>query len=150
MDSDLDRRIARVLAERERERAATHASEPDRERREARQRAIAELPKLESKLAGAVAELNDVLSRSGLAVRFERAKHTPSAEAIFTCGVLGRGQAGPVLVMSVDFTGRISTVLRTGDHSSHLETVDIFSIERESLMDLLIALLEAHYPPARS
>jgi hypothetical protein len=40
--------------------------------------------------------------------------------------------------------------LRAGDHSSRLQTTDIFSLKREDLIDLLVALLEAHYPPARS
>lgn len=150
MDSDRNRRIARVLAERERERAVTQASQPDRERREARERVIAEMPSLETKLAGAVDELNDQLSPSGLAVKFETRRHTPSAEAVYTCSLMGREGPGPMLVLSVDFTGRLNSVLRAGDHSSRLQTTDIFSLKREDLIDLLVALLEAHYPPARS
>jgi hypothetical protein len=147
MDSDLDRRISGILARRERETAAVVGSEnqPDRDRRAAHDRVIAELPRLAAKICGAVAELNDRIAEGAIRIKFDIADHTPSAEALYTFSVMGRDREGPVLTMSVDYTGKTRSIMRGDEARSLLEADDIFSIDRSHLMNLLVALLEAQY-----
>jgi hypothetical protein len=147
MDSDLVRRINEVLARRERETAAVVGSghQPDRDRRVAHDRVILELPRLASKIGGAVAELNDRIAEGAIRIKFEIADHTPLAEALYTFGVVGRDREGPVLTMSVDYTGKLRSIMRGDEAKSLVEADDIFSIDRSHLMNLLVALLEAQY-----
>jgi hypothetical protein len=147
MDSDLERRINGILARRERETAAVVGSEhqPDRDRRGAHDRVIGELPRLASKIGGAVAELNDRIAEGAIRIKFEIADHTPSAEALYTFSVMGRDREGPVLTMSVDYTGKIRSIMRGAEARSLVEADDIFAIDRFHLMNLLVALLEEQY-----
>src|ERR1700677_952763 len=147
MDPAVDERLSRILERRRQEKAAVGPPQdhPDYERRLARNRVIAELPRLAAKISDAAAELNKIISEEDLWIKIEIEDRTPSAEAYYNIGVIGRDEDGPTLSLIIDYQGNIRSMLRSRDNRSLLGTSSIFSIERPELMAQLVSLLEVQY-----
>ena len=143
MDEELENRLARVV---ERLRRARQGPETDRDRsrRQARERVLAELPRLESRIASVLAEFNDTLAATDVALRLTKSNHTPVAEAVYTIGANGLPDAEPVLVLIAESQGRVRAMLERDHHRALVETVEIFDLDKARLAGLALILLEAH------
>lgn len=100
---------------------------------------------MSASIAGTVALLNDRLSEAELALKIERADHSPIAEAIYTVSVAGAREATPSLIMTVDYTGAIWCMLKDNGRRTILGSYTVQSLDSAHLLDMLVTLLEAHY-----
>lgn len=143
MDEELENRLARVV---ERLRRSPHGPETDRDRsrRQARERVLAELPRLELRIVLVLGEFNDTLAATDMALRLTKSNHTPVAEAVYTIGVSGLSDAEPVLVLIAEGQGRVRAMLERDHHRALVETVEIFDLDKARLAGLALILLEAH------
>jgi hypothetical protein len=148
MDATLDHRIARVIARRKEELARDTEAEDHQARnsRLTRDKVLSELPRLLTKISSAVSELNDLLLEADMSIKVEVAVRTPLSDAMFKLSLAHPGEQGPVLELTVDFVGNLRGVLTTREARVFLESSNIFLADRTSVMKMLVALLEAHYP----
>ncbi len=147
MEPELAQRIDRIVARRRQERSAAGPSgdEPDQDRRHAHDRVVAEMPRLATVVANALAELNDFIADADIRIKAETADHLPSAEAIYTFSVFDLGREDPVLNMSVDYTGVLRAILHDKNSRSVILSSTVFSINDAEILNILVTLLEAQY-----
>jgi hypothetical protein len=143
MDEQLENRLAKAVERLTRASQGTEA-ERDRTRRQARERVLAELPRLEARIVDAMGEVNDTLAEAGMALHLAKSNHTPVAEAVYTLGVTGLPHQEPVLVLIAEGQGRVRAMLERDNHRALLETIDIFELDKSRLASLFVTLLEAH------
>jgi hypothetical protein len=143
MDKELEKRLADVV---ERLRNLPTPPEPDRDkaRRQAREKVLAELPRLMGRIGDVVAEINDGLAEAGMALRLTMSDNTPLAEAVYSLRMTGAPNFEPVLMLIVDGEGRARALLERDHHRALLSTVSIFDLDKAILANLTLTLLESH------
>ncbi len=147
MDVKREERIARII-ERRRAALATFddaSDHHDQDRHLAHERVLAELPRFLTKISGAVLELNDQISDAHVGVRLKALEHTPSAEAIYVLSVVPALGEVPVLVLNIDYTGKLNALLEAKGVRKLIKTSSVFQIDRSEIVDLLLSLMEAQY-----
>lgn len=142
MDEKLEKRLATVF---ERLRTAPAPPETDRNkiRREARERVLAELPRLVGRIRNTVGEINEALTEGGMALRLATSDQELLADAIYSLRVTGAPSFEPVLILIVDGEGRARAMLERDHHRALLLTVSVFDLDKATLADLVVTLLEA-------
>ena len=148
MDAIFNQRIARIIAHREQAQASRSRDEGqlERQRREARDRVVNELPHVAAKITRTVEELNDLLSDNSIVLSVTSAAHQTAVEALYTISVADRFQDGPSLRLSVDYHGTVCALISYTQNQSLLAKTTVFDMDREWLMNLLLSLLETYYP----
>src|SRR5208283_990328 len=139
MEPALAQRIAQLIARYHRERAlpGSPADQSDRERRQARDRVVAELHRFASMIASTVEELNDRISETGMRVKFETADQLPSAEAVYTFTVVGLDRDGPLLTVSIDYKGALRGILHNHEARSLVLSSTVFELGEAELLGAL-------------
>ncbi|HEY1926955.1 MAG TPA: hypothetical protein VGG92_05780 [Caulobacteraceae bacterium] len=143
MDEELENRLAKVV-ERLLRSPQGPETERDRARRQTRERVLAELPRLESRIISVMAEFNDTLAATDMGLRMTKSNHTPVAEAVYTVEASGLAGAEPVLVLIAEAQGRVRAMLERDHHRALVDTVDIFDLDKARLAGLVLTMLEAH------
>jgi hypothetical protein len=143
MDEEFEKKLASVV-ERLRRSQGEDGAGRDRDRRKARERVLAELPRLEARIRAVMAEINDTLATEGMALRLATSNHSPVAEAVYTINVTGVPYPEPILVLIAEGQGRVRAMLERDHHRALLESVDAFDLDKAKLAHLVLALLEAH------
>ena len=148
MDSSQDDRLARIVERSRAQRAREDRDEPgaERERRLARERVVAELPRLVSRLTQAVEALNDRLAGEGIIIALRSAEHRAASEAGYTLALAEDGQSDPHLFVSIGWNGEAHAVLCGAQGRSPVLQASVFDLDAAALTGLLLTLLEARFP----
>ncbi|HEY2048916.1 MAG TPA: hypothetical protein VGH03_06210 [Caulobacteraceae bacterium] len=146
MDEEFEKKLANVV-ERLRRSQAEGEADRDRDRRKARERVLAELPRLESRIRAVMAEINDTLALENMSLRLATSNHSPVAEAVYTISVTGLPYPEPVLMLIAEGQGRVRAMLERDHHRALVESIDVFELDKAKLAHLVLALLEAHAWP---
>ena len=147
MIEGFDERLARIVAG-HRAWAAQRIREepgPERERRLAHERVVAELPRLVSRMTRVVVALNDRLGGEGVMVVLSSAEHRMAAEAAYTLGLADDVDADPRLLLSVDWSGTAYAVLTEGETRKAMLICPVFELDDDRLTELVLGLLEARF-----
>jgi hypothetical protein len=147
MEPDQEARLARIVA-RHAPAAASGFDDPDDVRRRARNRVLAELPRLVARIADIVAEINDVLSGTGITLSVVASEHSPASEAVFTVQVSSAPEREPTLRLNVDFAGCVTALIERDSDRATALTSNVFDLDKPHLGDLMLVLLETAFPEA--
>jgi hypothetical protein len=146
MEKDIEQRLAKIIERRRAELSTMEAhDDASHARRLAHNRLLVELPRVSARIATAVGLLNDRLYESELSLKVDLADHTPIAEAIYTVSLTSADEGRPSLVMTVDHTGSVRCILRSGGKRTLIGSFSVHTLDSARLMELLVTLLEANY-----
>ena len=145
MEKDIERRLEKVIERRRAELSAEAGDDASHARRLAHNRLLVELPRVSARIASVIGMLNDRLYDAELSLKVDLADHTPIAEAIYTVTLVGAGEHGPSLVMTVDYTGSVRCMLKRDDHRTLVGSYTVHTLDTVHLTEMLVSLLEAHY-----
>jgi len=143
VDERIERVVERISAQKDAFGRTLNAS---LERRLARDHVLNELPKLLSRLSAGICVLNDRLGDGGVRLVLSVAERTPTTEAVFTVTVDDGGD-GPDMSFNIDYAGRLTAMLVRGGNRSLVRVSTVFDVDAAFLLDCLLVLLEARYPP---
>lgn len=144
MDREIDARLARIVARRM---APIADGDVDQERRRARERVLAELPRLLARLTETIAELNDALGEADILLRLTAREHLPTSEAVYLVRVEGASEWEPTLSLNVDFSGMARALIERDHRRELVLSCSVFELDRPRIADLIVTLLELTYPP---
>jgi hypothetical protein len=149
LDQSLEDRIGGVAARlQSRKDAASTSMTPEQDRRRARVHVLQALPGLVTRLTDCISELNDRLGDAGVWITLNVADRTPSIEAAFRVAAEDDQETGPDLLFNVDYTGKLTCMLRKDGDKALLRLLTIFDADRTMLLECLLDWLDAKYPPA--
>ena len=148
MDSGLDERLAQVIARHREQKARREEATPklDRERRRTRERVLAELSHLVSRISHVIAELNDQVADEGIIIVLSSAEHQAAAEAAYSLTLADDAASDPRMLLNIDWSGVAHAVLCSGDARSLVFASSIFDLDKSRIRELILRLLEARFP----
>ncbi len=149
MDSQINERL-RCVADRVRVQKGQdgRTSSKSLEKRQARARILAELPRLLTRVTACVSEINERLEDDRVWLTVSVADRTPTTEAVLTVRVEDE-DSGPELVFNVNYTGTLTVLLVKHLDRSLIKTSDVFQANMPFLLDLLLLLLETTFPASQ-
>ena len=147
MEEDIERRLEKVIERRRAELSTLAQAHDDASlaRRLAHNRLLVELPRVSARIASTVGVLNDRLYVAELSLKVDLADHTPIAEAIYTVSIVAADEAGPALVLTVDYTGSVRCMLQRDGRRTLVGSYTVHTLDSVRLTEMLVSLLEAHY-----
>ena len=142
MDPTLERRISSIIDNRNAQYIRNPGDRDDvgKRRRLAYSRLTAELHRLCAKITGAVADLNDHLHDTDIWLEIDHIERTMTSDGVYTIRIAGEHE--PTLIFTVDWTGTLRGILRTGQASTLLRSYAIYSLTPNDIMEMLVSLLE--------
>jgi hypothetical protein len=149
VDSQINERL-RCVADRVRVQKGQdgRTSSKSLEKRQARARILAELPRLLTRVTACVSEINERLEDDRVWLTVSVADRTPTTEAVLTVRVEDE-DSGPELVFNVNYTGTLTVLLVKHLDRSLIKTSDVFQANMPFLLDLLLLLLETTFPASQ-
>jgi len=147
VEEDIERRLEKVIERRRAELSTLAQAHDDASlaRRLAHNRLLVELPRVSARIASTVGVLNDRLYVAELSLKVDLADHTPIAEAIYTVSIVAADEAGPALVLTVDYTGSVRCMLQRDGRRTLVGSYTVHTLDSVRLTEMLVSLLEAHY-----
>ncbi len=143
MEQALEDRISKALERRERDRQTIDEVESAelRELRAAHDRVVAEIPGALERLSGAIDEMNDAVSESGVHFSLSTVDELHTIEASFHVTVWPSEDRE--LVFNVSHDGKLIVLLGTRQSRVRTNARDIRHADRAFFLDALVSLLEA-------
>ena len=143
MEQALEQRIHKALERRERDRqTGAEVESPElRELRLAHDRVVAEIPGALERLSGAIDEMNDTVSESGVHFSLSTVDELHTIEASFHVAIWPFEDRE--LVFNVSHDGKLIVLLGTRQSRVRMNARDIRHADRAFFLDALVSLLEA-------